>query len=164
MNKQHTNLMYSALIAGALIGSFFSPYVSVANGQSPMDPMSMMDGDGYNETDMSQNMSMPQLNMGVVTMPVVCTSLDEILGSIGGMTGGGGGDNETQDQVMGMLQKMMSGGGLDGMDNNMTEADMQEMQQAMNMTEGVDLQKVMNMQLCSLMTDEKMMEKMMMKK
>jgi len=158
MNKQHTNLMYSALIAGALIGSFFSPYVSVANGQSPMDLMSMMNGNGYNETD-----TMPQLNMGVVTMPVVCTSLDEILGSIAGMTGGGG-DNETQDQVMGMLQKMMSGGGLDGMDNNMTEADMQEMQQAMNMTEGVDLQKVMNMQLCSLMTDEKMMEEMMMKK
>lgn len=160
MNKQHTNLMYSALIAGALIGSFFSPYVSVANGQSLMDPMSMMNG---NETDMSRNMSMPQLNMGVVTMPVVCTSLDEILGSIGGMAGGGG-DNETQDQVMGMLQKMMSGGGLDGMDNNMTEADMQEMQQAMNVTERVDLQKVMNMQFCSLMTDEKMMKEMMMKK
>ena len=163
MNKQHTNLMYSALIAGALIGSFFSPYVSVANGQSLMDPMSMMNGNGYNETDMSRNMSMPQLNMGVVTMPVVCTSLDEILGSIGGMAGGGG-DNETQDQVMGMLQKMMSGGGLDGMDNNMTEADMQEMQQAMNVTERVDLQKVMNMQFCSLMTDEKMMKEMMMKK
>ena len=143
MDKQHTNLMYSALIAGALIGSFFSPYVSVANGQSPMDPMSMMNGNGDNETGMSHNMSMVPFNMGVVTLPVMCASLNEILGSITGMTGG---DNETQDEFMDMMQKMMSGGDLDGMDNNMTE--------------GVDLQHVMNMQFCSLMTDEKMMEEM----
>ena len=73
----------------------------------------------------------------------MCASLNEILGSITGMTGG---DNETQDEFMDMMQKMMSGGDLDGMDNNMTE--------------GVDLQHVMNMQFCSLMTDEKMMEEM----
>jgi hypothetical protein len=50
MNKQHTNLTYAILIAGALIGTLFSPFISVANGQSPMDLMSMMNG---NETGMS---------------------------------------------------------------------------------------------------------------
>lgn len=143
--------MYSILIAGALIGSFFSPFISVANGQSPMDLMSMMNG---NETDMSQNMSMPRLNMGIVTMPVVCTSLGEALGSITGMTGLG--SNESQENMMDMVQKMMPG----GMSNNMTDADMQEMNQAMNMTEDMDLQHIMNMQFCSLMTDDKMMEEM----
>ena len=67
MSKQYTNLTYVILIAGALIGALFSPFVSVANGQSPMDLMSMMNG---NETGMSQNMSIPRLNMGIVTMPV----------------------------------------------------------------------------------------------
>jgi len=149
MNELNTNLKYSILIAGALFGSFFSPSVSVANGQSPMDLMSMMNG---NETDMSQNMSMPQLNMGIVTMPVACTSLGELLGSITGMTGGAG--NESQGNIMDMMQKMMPG----GMGNNMSEADMQEMHQ--NMTEGMDMQHIMNMQFCSLMTDDKMMKEM----
>ena len=148
MNKQHTNLMYLALIAGALVESLFSPYLSVANAQSPMDQMSTMNG---NETAMSQNITMPKLNMGVVTMPVVCTSLGEILGSVAGLTSGGG--NETQDGVMDLMQMLTSGGVL-----NMTEADTQEMR---NMTEGVDLQQLMNMQFCSLVTDEKMMEEMM---
>jgi hypothetical protein len=139
------------LIAGALIGTLFSPFVSVANGQSPTDLMSMMNG---NETGMGQNMSMPQLNMGIVTMPVACTTLGDLLGSITGMTGAGG--NESQENIMDMMQKMMPG----GMSSNMTEADMQEMHQAMNMTEGVDMQHIMNMQFCSLMTDEKMMEEM----
>jgi hypothetical protein len=46
--------MYSALIAGALIGSLFSPYLPVANGQSLMDKMSMTNG---NETATSQNIT-----------------------------------------------------------------------------------------------------------
>lgn len=166
MIKQHTNLLYSALIAGALIGSsFFSPYlISVANAQSPMDLSSMMMSG--NETGMSQNMSMPQLNLGIVTMPVVCTSLEEIFRSVAGMTGlaanatTGDGGNETQ-AIMDMMQQMMSGGALGGMNHNMTAAEMQDLH---NMTRGVDLQQLMNMQLCSLMTDEKMMEEMLMNK
>jgi len=170
MIRQHTNLLYSALIAGALIGSsFFSPYlILAANAQSPMDLSSMMMNG--NETGMSQNMSMPQLNLGIVTMPVVCTSLEEIFRSVAGMTGlgsnatttgGGGGGNETQ-AIMDMMQGMMSGGALGGVNNsNMTTAEMQEIH---NMTKGVDLQQLMNMQLCSLMTDEKMMDEMLMNK
>ena len=115
-----------------------------------MDLTSMMNG---NETGMSHNMSMPRFNMGIVTMPAMCTSLGELLGSITGMTGVG---SESQDNIMDMMQKMMPG----GMGNNMTEADMQEMHQATNMTEGMDMQHIMNMQFCSLMTDNKMMEKM----
>lgn len=169
MIRQHTNLLYSVLIAGALIGSsFFSPsLILAANAQSPMDLSSMMMNG--NETGISQNMSMPQLNLGIVTMPVVCTSLEEIFRSVAGMTGlaanatttGGGGGNETQ-AIMDMMQEMMSGGALGGMNNsNMTTAEMQEIH---NMTKGVDLQQLMNMQLCSLMTDEKMMEEMLMNK
>jgi hypothetical protein len=167
MIKQHTNLLYSALIAGALIGSsFFSPYlILAANAQSPTDLSSMMMNG--NETGMSQNMSMPQLNLGMVTMPVVCTSLEEIFRSVAGMTGlaanattGGGGANETQ-AIMDMMQEMMSGGALGGMNSDMTTAEMQEIH---NMTKGVDLQQLMNMQLCSLMTDDKMMDEMLMNK
>ena len=46
---------------------------------------------------------------------------------------------------------MTSTSGLNATDNNLTEAVMQETQQLKNMTEGVDL-------LCSLMTEEEMME------
>ena len=95
---------------------------------------------------------MPQLNMGLVTMPVVCTSVGEILGSLAGLNGGGGG-NETQDGVMDLMQLLTSGGVL-----NMTEADTQEMR---NMTEDVDLQELMNYQFCSLVTDEEMTEEIM---
>lgn len=156
MNKPNASLLYSALAVTAIVGSFFSPYLSVANGQSPM---SMMNG---NETDMDQNMSMPQSNLGVVTMPVACTSLGEILGSVTGMTGGG--DNESQKNVMDMMQKMMSGGDLSGIGNNMTGADMQDLQQGMQELKQLDLQGIMNMQLCSLMTNQTMMEEMLMKK
>lgn len=156
MDKPNASLLYSALAVTSIVGSFFLPYLSVANGQSPKNMMSMMNGN--NETDMSQNMAMPQMNMGIVTMPVACTSLGELLGSITGMTGAGGG-NESQQNIMDMMQKMVSG----GMGSNMTEADMQEMHQAMNMKKGVDMQHIMNMQFCSLMTDEKMAEEMLMK-
>ena len=160
MNKQHKNLMYSALIAGALIGSFFSPYLPVANGQSLMDQMSMTNGNETAAT--SQNMTMPQLNLGVVTMPVVCTSLGEVLGVLGldeNMTlgGGGGGANETQEHIMDMMIQEVMPRGI----SNMTEADIQELH---NATENGDLGRIMNLQFCSLMTDEKMAEELLMKK
>jgi hypothetical protein len=157
MDEQHKNLIYSALIAGALTGSFFSPYLPSANGQSLMDQMSMTNG---NETTTSQNMTMPQLNLGVVTMPVVCTSLGEVLGVLGSavnMTLGGGGGNETQEDIMDMMMQEMMPGGV----SNMTEADIQELH---NVTENMDTERIMNLQLCSLMTDEKMAEELLMKK
>jgi hypothetical protein len=158
MNNPNASLLYSVLAVSAIVGSFFSPYLSVANGQSPMG---MMNG---NETDMGQNMSMPQSNLGVVTMPVACTSLGEILGSVTGMTGGGGGDNESQKNIMDMMQKMMSGGDLGGIGKNITGADVQDLQQGMQELKQLDLQGIMNMQLCSLMTNQTMMEEMLMKK
>ena len=127
MNKPNASLYYSVLAVTAIVGSFFSPYLSVANGQSPPPPPSsppstgMMNG---NEIGMGQNMSIPQSNLGIVTMPVTCTSLGEILRSVTGTTGGG--DNESQKNIMDMMQKMMSGGGIG---NNMTGTDMQDLQQ-----------------------------------
>jgi hypothetical protein len=200
MNKPNASLYYSVLAATAIVGSFFSPYLSVANGQSPPPPPSsppstgMMNGNGIG---MGQNMSIPQSNLGIVTMPVTCTSLGEILRSVTGMTGGG--DNESQKNIMDMMQKMMSGGGIG---NNMTGPDMQDLQQGVGQPQqgvgqpqqgvgqpqqgvgqpqqgvgqpqqGVgqpqqgmqglkqlDLQGIMNMQLCSLMTNQTMMEEM----
>ena len=55
MNKPNSKVFYSVLAVTAIVGSFFSPYLSVANGQSPMG---MMNG---NEIGMGQNMSMPNL-------------------------------------------------------------------------------------------------------
>ena len=141
MNKSNARLLYSALAVGAIVGSFFSPFISVANGQSPMV--------NSNETDVNRNMSKPQLHVGVVTMPVACTSLDEALGSATGLTGDS--SNESQETIMGRMQNMTLTSGLNATDNNLTEAVMQETQQLKNMTEGVDL-------LCSLMTEEEMME------
>jgi hypothetical protein len=106
MNQLNASLLYSVLTVTAIVGSFFSPYLSVANGQSPIG---MMNG---NKTDIGQSMSMPQNNLGVVTMPVTCTSLGEILRSVTGMTGGDA--NESQKNIMDMMQKMMSGGVLAG--------------------------------------------------
>jgi hypothetical protein len=113
----------------------------VANGQLPVV--------NSNETNVIHNMSNPQLHIGMVTMPVACTSLDEALGSATGMTGSN--SNESQETIMGRMQNMISASGLNATDNNMTEAVVQETQQLKNMTEGVDL-------LCSLMTEEEMME------
>jgi hypothetical protein len=141
MNKLNARLLYSALAVSAIVGSFFSPFISLANGQSPAGT--------NNVTGMSQNISEPQIHIGVVTMPLACTSLDEVLGSVAGVTGSGG--NESQETIMASMQNMISSGGLNATDNNMTEAVMQETQQLKNMTEGLDL-------LCSLMTEEEMME------
>jgi hypothetical protein len=85
-------------------------FISVVNGQSPMV--------NSNETGVNHNMSKPQLHIGMVTMPVACTSLDEALGSATGMTGGS--SNETQETIMGRMQNMTSTSGLNATDNNMT--------------------------------------------
>jgi hypothetical protein len=139
MNKSDASLLYSALVV--IVGSFFSPFISIASGQSPTGNSSA--------TGTNQNISEPQLHIGVVTMPLACTSLDEVLGSVTGVTGIGG--NESQETITGRMQNMISASGLNATDNNMTEAVVQETQQLKNMTEGLDL-------LCSLMTEEEMME------
>jgi hypothetical protein len=124
-----------------------------ADAQSPMDMMDMMMGGG-NMTDGSMmmgdtgdNMSLP-FNMGVLAMPMMCTTPNQLLGSLTGMMGGGGmagdGGNATQQMMMGMMQQqMMSGAG--GM-GNMTEA---------------ELQHVMNMVICLPAMNEEMMQSMM---
>lgn len=124
-----------------------------ADAQSPMDMMDMMMGGG-NMTDGSMmmgdtgdNMSLP-FNMGVLAMPMMCTTPNQLLGSLTGMMGGGGmagdGGNATQQMMMGLMQQqMMSGAG--GM-GNMTEA---------------ELQHVMNMVICLPAMNEEMMQSMM---
>jgi hypothetical protein len=164
MNKLSTSLLYTALIATALVGSFFSPYVSVANGQSLSDLMSMMNGNGDNETEDGMTMgdmmmgddngskSMMPFNMGVMVMPMMCTSPNELLGAFSGMLGGGSnatengnGDNATEQMAMNMMQQqmMMAGGGLDGGMGNMSEAHLQQM---------------MNMAICFPMMGGEMMK------
>jgi hypothetical protein len=52
MNRSNTSVLCSALAFTVTVGSFFLPtFVSVANGQSPMNMMSkmMMGGNGDNE-------------------------------------------------------------------------------------------------------------------
>ena len=141
MNKPDAIFLYSVLAASAIVGSFFSPFISMANGQTPTV--------NDNQTNINQNMSEPQLHIGVVTMPLACTSLDEVLGSVESVTSVGG--NESRGTIMDRMQSMMSASGLNATDDNMTEAVVQETQQLKNMTEGLDL-------LCSLMTEEEMME------
>jgi len=157
--------MYTALIATALVGSFFSPIASIANGQSLSDLMSMMNGNDDNETedgmmmgdmmmgDDNGNISMTPFNMGVMVTPMMCTSPNELLGAFSGMLGGGGsnatengnGDNATEQMAMNMVQQqmMMAGGGLDGGMENMSEAHMQQM---------------MNMAICFPMMGGEMMK------
>jgi hypothetical protein len=159
MNKLSTSFMYTALIATALVGFFFSPITSVANGQSLSDLMSMMNGNGDNETedgmmmgDDNGNMSMTPFNMGVMVTPMMCTSPNELLGAFSGMLGGGSnatengnGDNATEQMAMNMVQQqmMMAGGGSDGGMENVSEAHMQQM---------------MNMAICFPMMGGEMMK------
>jgi hypothetical protein len=121
--------------------------------QSPMDMMDMMMGGG-NMTDGStmmtgDNMSLP-FNMGVLAMPMMCTTPNQLLGSLSGMFGGmtaeeGEDGNATQQMMMEMMeQQMMSAGGL-GMEN-MTES---------------DLQKAMDLVICIPVMGEEMMQSMM---
>jgi hypothetical protein len=121
--------------------------------QSPMDMMDMVMGGG-NMTDGStmmtgDNMSLP-FNMGVLAMPMMCTTPNQLLGSLSGMFGGmtaeeGEDGNATQQMMMEMMeQQMMSAGGL-GMEN-MTES---------------DLQKAMDLVICIPVMGEEMMQSMM---
>lgn len=118
--------------------------------QSPMDMMNMTMG-GSNMTDGTMmmgngNMSMP-FNMGVVIMPTMCATPNQLLGSLTGMFGDSGGNegDATQQMMMEMMgQQMMSGGGK-GM-QNMSES---------------KLQRAMNFQICFPMMGEEMMQHMM---
>jgi hypothetical protein len=119
-----------------------------AKAQSPMDMMDMMKGGG-NITDgtmMDDNISLP-FKMGVLAMPMMCTTPNQLLGSLSGIFGGmtGGDGNATQKMMMGMMeQQMESSGGL-GM-QNMTESDMQ---------------KAMDLVICIPVMGEEMMQSMM---
>ena len=101
--------------------------------------------------DDNGNMSMMPFNMGVMVMPMMCTSPNELLGAFSGMLGGGNnatengnGDNATDQMAMNMQQQMMmAGGGLDGGMGNMSEAHLQQM---------------MNMAICFPMMGGEMMK------
>lgn len=177
MNKPNASLLYSALAVTAIVGSFFSPFVSVATGQPTEN--NLMDlitrYGGSNETDDenmmmmgegmmgSESASMP-FNMGVFIMPMTCTSPNELLGSMFGMFGsadgdaasdGTGGDNATQSMMMDMMrqQMMMAGGGdMNGMNGMMGMGD--------NRTEA-DMEHIMSMNICFPMMGEKMADGMM---
>lgn len=126
--------------------------------QSPMDMMNMMTGGG-NMTDGTMmmgggnNMSLP-FNMGVLIMPTMCTTPNQLLGSVSGMFGEGmtgDDDNATKQMMMGLMQEQMMSMGME----NMTEVGGME-----NMTE-VALQQAMNLAICIPMMNEEMMESMM---
>lgn len=120
--------------------------------QSPMEMMEMMMGDG-NMTNGSMmmdnnNMSMP-FNMGVLVMPTMCTTPNQLLGSLTGMFGSegmnGADGNATQQMMMKMMgQQMNMSGGVMGM-QDMSESDMQQ---------------AMNFQICFPMMGEEMMQHM----
>ena len=175
MNRSNTSVLCSALAFTVTVGSFFLPtFVSVANGQSSMNMMSkmMMGGNGDNGTGdmmiqmMGRNMSRLPFEMGVLAMPLMCTTPgDIILGQfeVDADTEG----NETQDMKMNEMiqQMMMSYNGSNGMNSSMTEADSQELQNAMNMNNMTDseaeLEHAMSMNICFPMMDEGMMKEMM---
>jgi hypothetical protein len=147
-----------------------SPKYQQAVAQSPMDMMDMMMGGG-NMTDGTMmmgggNMSMP-FNMGVMVMPTMCTTPNQLLGSMTGMMGmmgdemNGNDGNATQQMMMGMIgQQMMSGGGMENMTELGGMENMTELGGMENMTESV-MQQAMNLQICFPMMDEKMMQGMM---
>lgn len=154
-----------ALICAALIGLSLSPFISSSViAQSPMDVMRMMTGGSSgNETGNgmmgmmggmlggeSANMSMMPFKMGVLVMPMMCTTPAEMLEMVSGMFGDtlATDANSTQQMMMGMMgQQMMipPDGGFAGMDN-MTE---------------VDMQQALEMVICFPMMDHSMMEGMM---
>ena len=164
-NKKESSIFVILALATAsmmwMVMGIESPKYQQAVAQSPMDMMDMMMGGG-NMTDGTMmmgggNMSMP-FNMGVMVMPTMCTTPNQLLGSMTGMMGmmgdemNGNDGNATQQMMMGMIgQQMMSGGGME----NMTELGGME-----NMTESV-MQQAMNLQICFPMMDEKMMQGMM---
>jgi hypothetical protein len=122
--------------------------------QSPMD--TMMGGGNMTEGTMmmggGDNMSLP-FNMGVLIMPTMCTTPNQMLGSVSGMFGEGmtGDDNATKQMMMGLMQQQLMSMGME----NMTEVGEVE-----NMTE-VGLQQAMNLAICIPMMNEEMIESMM---
>jgi hypothetical protein len=120
--------------------------------QSPMEMMEMMMGDG-NMTNGSMmmdnnNMSMP-FNLGVLVLPTMCTTPNQLLGSLTGMFGSegmnGADGNATQQMMMKMMgQQMNMSGGVMGM-QDMSESDMRQ---------------AMNFQICFPMMGEEMMQHM----
>jgi hypothetical protein len=123
--------------------------------QSPMDMM--MGGGNMTEGTMmmggGNNMSLP-FNMGVLIMPTMCTTPNQLLGSVSGMFGEGmtgDDDNATKQMMMGLMQQQLMSMGME----NMTEVGEME-----NMTE-VGLQQAMNLAICIPMMNEEMMESMM---
>jgi hypothetical protein len=134
--------------------------------QSPMDMMMgggnmtegtmMMGGGNMTEGTMmmggGNNMSLP-FNMGVLFMPTMCTTPNQMLGSVSGMFGEGmtGDDNATKQMMMGLMQQQLMSMGME----NMTEVGEME-----NMTE-VALQQAMNLAICIPMMNEEMMKSMM---
>jgi hypothetical protein len=169
------SLLYSTLVVIVLAGFFFSPFVSVASGQTTEN--SLMDliteFGGTNETDDesmmmmgesmmgSSNMSGMPFNMGVFVMPMTCTSPNELMGSMFGMFGSAGGDssnsesgsdNSTQSMIMDMMgQQMMSSGEMNGMNGMMGMS---------NMTDA-EMEHIMSMNICFPMMGEKMTDGMM---
>lgn len=173
MNRSSTSVLCSALAFTVTVGSFFLPtLVSVANGQSPMNMMSkmMMGGNGDNETGdgmmqmMGGNMSRMPFKMGVLAMPLMCSTPGDI---ISGQFEADAEGNEIQDMTMNEMiqQMMMAGNGSNGMNSNSTEADPQELQNAMNMNNMTDseaeLEQAMSMNICFPMMDERMMKEIM---
>jgi hypothetical protein len=169
------SLLYSTLVVAVLTGFFFSPFVSVATGQTTENNLMdlITEFGGSNETDDesmmmmgenmmgSANMSDMPFNMGVFVMPMTCTSPNELLGSMSGMFGLAGGnssssesgsDNSTQSMMMGMMgQQMMSSGDMNGMNGMMGMS---------NMTDA-EMEHIMSMNICFPMMGEKMTEGMM---
>lgn len=126
--------------------------------QSHMDMMSMMTGDG-NMTDggmmmggSGANMSLP-FNMGVLAMPLMCTTPNQLLGS---MTGDD--DNATRQMMMGLMQQQMMSmenmTGFGGMENMTGFGGLENMSEAA-------LQQAMNLVICIPMMNEEMMQSMM---
>jgi hypothetical protein len=132
-----------AFVGAALVVLSLSPFLSSSViAQSPMDMMKMMTGgSGENETGNGMmmgrmlggddaNMSMMPFKMGVLAMPMMCTTPAEMLGMVSGMFGDtlGTDANATEQMMMDMMEQQMmmpADGGFGGMEN-MTEADMQQ--------------------------------------
>jgi hypothetical protein len=117
--------------------------------QSPMEMMG--DGNMTNGSMMmdNNNMSMP-FNMGVMVMPTMCATPNQLLGSLTGMFGSegmnGADGNATQQMMMKMMgQQMNMSGGVMGMQDDMSESEMQQ---------------AMNIQICFPMMGEKTMQHM----
>jgi hypothetical protein len=162
MNRSNTNVLCSALAFTAIVGSFFLPtLVSVADGQSPMNMMSkiMMGGNGDNETDdemmqiMGGNMSRMPFKMGVMAMPLMCTTPGDIISGQFEADADTEG-NETQDKSMNEMiqQMMMSGNGSNGMNSNMTMNEMiQQMMMSGNGSNGMNSNMTMNEMIQQMM-------------